>query len=88
MNLQVNQDTPLFFNPPTHYFRLYLVEYPKPTVETVRIKDSELYFYHFFGLSNNWDNRPDREPVANNDKIHVPDPLVATLARKAGLLDQ
>ena len=70
------------------FFEGRFVEYPKPTVETVRIKDSELYFYHFFGLSNNWDNRPDREPIAYNDKIHVPDPIVATLARKAGLLDQ
>ena len=64
------------------------VDYPKPTVETVRINDSELYFYHFLGLSNNWKNLPVKDSVSYNDKIHVQDPLVATLAQNAGLLDQ
>ena len=70
------------------FFKGRFVEYPKPTVETVRINDSEFYFYHFLGLSNNWKNLPVKDSVAYNYKIHVQDPLVATLAQKAGLLDQ
>ena len=59
-------------------------EYPKPRIQLLPISESDLFFFHFRGLNTNWKKHSSLEKVEFNNELHVEEPLIATLAKKAG----
>ena len=51
------------------------------------VSDSEIYFFHFLGLTDNWRNQADKLPGNFCSSLHVKEPLIAELAKKAMLRD-
>ena len=54
-------------------------------LDTVYTKSTEFYFFHFLGLGTNWNKLPLKNPVKFDDELHVEEPLIRILCKKAGL---
>ena len=59
-------------------------EYPKPRIQLLPISESDLFFFHFRGLNTNWKKNSSWDKAEFNNEFHVEEPLITTLAKKAG----
>ena len=57
----------------------------KPRIDTVYASEKELFFLHFLGLNTGWRNKSTTATVEFDSEIHVEEPMIAKLAKKANL---
>ena len=48
--------------------------------------ESEFYLFHFLGLSTNWKKLPSKRTVEFNSELHIKEPLIKELCKKARLV--
>ena len=48
--------------------------------------ESEFYFFHFLGLGTNWKKLPLKETAEYNSELHIKEPLIEELCKKARLV--
>ncbi len=68
--------------------KVFQIEHPRPQYHMVQAPSEDIYFFHFQGLSDNWNERESRLPAAFNEKKHFPNSDIEELAHKAGLIDR
>ena len=59
-----------------------------PTFFSLRIRETNFFFFHAQGLSTNWKNIPIKGLVEFDDKLHVLEPLIQELCSLASLHPQ
>ncbi len=59
----------------------------KPLYNSAVASTHELYFFHFFGLTDNWNQRIVREVEEFNAEFHVEESLIQELAQRVSIYD-
>ena len=59
----------------------------KPKIDSCHASDSELFYFHFLGLTTGWQKFSHKLPERFNCDKHVQEPLIAKLAKLAKLRD-
>ena len=59
----------------------------RPQIDSISVPDTELYYYHFLGLTTGWQGEVRHKAFSRSDRrIHMPDPDIHQLAAKAKMI--
>ncbi len=59
----------------------------RPQIDSTSVPDTELYYYHFLGLTTGWQGNVTHKTFSQVDRrIHVPDPDIHKFAAKAKMI--
>ena len=69
--------------------RLLLLTYSeKPKIDSYTAPESDLYFFHFMGLTTGWRKIWNNKPYCSTDSsIHIPEPKIENLAKESRLTE-